>query len=169
MRPRHLLRWLLAGLALPGLATSGLAEVLLQHVPVLATEPVVQTVAVPRQVCHSELRCGTTTFYENRTVGYRVTYLHEGREYTVQLPYDPGPTLTLQQDAALLGQPGAAPPTVVVMPAPVVVAPPAVVHHSYIYQPWYGPAYAYPSAQIYLRFGGGYGHPHRRHHHRYSR
>ncbi|MEK9951018.1 MAG: hypothetical protein VW687_02495 [Curvibacter sp.] len=169
MEPRPLLRRLLAALVLSGLAASAMAELVLQHAPVLATEPVVQTVAVPRQVCHSELRCGTTTFYENRTVGYRVTYLYEGREYTVQLPYEPGPTLTLQQDAALLGQPGAAPPTVVVAPAPVVVAPPAVVYHSYIYQPWYGPAYAYPypSAQLYLRFGGG--HPHRRHHHRYPR
>ncbi len=41
-------------------------------------------------------RCSTQTFYENRTVGYNVIYEYAGRQYTVQLPNDPGPTIRLQ-------------------------------------------------------------------------
>lgn len=41
-------------------------------------------------------RCATQTFYENRTVGYNVVYEYAGRQYTVQLPNDPGPTIRLQ-------------------------------------------------------------------------
>ena len=35
-------------------------------------------------------RCTTQTFYENRTVGYNVMYEYAGRQYTAQLPNDPG-------------------------------------------------------------------------------
>lgn len=41
-------------------------------------------------------RCSTQTFYENRTVGFNVVYEYAGRQYTVQLPNDPGPTIRLQ-------------------------------------------------------------------------
>ncbi len=41
-------------------------------------------------------RCTTQTFLENRTVGYYVQYEYAGREYSVQMPYDPGPTIRLQ-------------------------------------------------------------------------
>lgn len=40
--------------------------------------------------------CTTQTGYENRTVGYSVVYEYAGRQYNVQLPYDPGPTIRLQ-------------------------------------------------------------------------
>lgn len=35
-------------------------------------------------------RCGTETFYENRTVGYTVVYEYAGRQYTTQTQNDPG-------------------------------------------------------------------------------
>ena len=40
--------------------------------------------------------CNTQTFYENRTVGYNVTYEFNGRQYSVQMPNDPGPSIRLQ-------------------------------------------------------------------------
>jgi len=40
--------------------------------------------------------CNMQTFYENRTVGYNVVYEFAGKQYTVQMPSDPGPTVRLQ-------------------------------------------------------------------------
>ena len=40
--------------------------------------------------------CSTQNFYENRTVAYNVTYEFAGKQYNVQLPQDPGPTVRLQ-------------------------------------------------------------------------
>mgnify|MGYP000875825669 FL=1 len=40
--------------------------------------------------------CSTQTIYENRTVGYNVVYEHGGKQYNVQLPNEPGPTIQLQ-------------------------------------------------------------------------
>jgi len=41
-------------------------------------------------------QCSTQTFYENRTIGYNVVYEYAGRQYQVQLPQDPGPTVRIQ-------------------------------------------------------------------------
>lgn len=40
--------------------------------------------------------CITQTFYENRTVGYNVVYEYAGKQYSVQMPNDPGPSVELQ-------------------------------------------------------------------------
>lgn len=40
--------------------------------------------------------CGTQTFYETRTVGYHVVYEYAGKQYSVQMPYDPGNAIQLQ-------------------------------------------------------------------------
>jgi len=40
-------------------------------------------------------RCGTQTFFENRTVGYDVIYEYAGKRYQTQMPNDPGPTIRL--------------------------------------------------------------------------
>ena len=77
------------------------------------------------QQAMAQPQCTTQMAYENRTVGYNVTYEYGGRQYTVQMPYDPGPTIRLRvspmvQDEAqqpLMPQAGMA-------PAPVVIAPP---------------------------------------------
>lgn len=50
-----------------------------------APAPQTQTV----QNCHTE------TVYENRVVGYNVTYEYAGKQYMVQMPKDPGPTVTV--------------------------------------------------------------------------
>jgi uncharacterized protein YcfJ len=41
-------------------------------------------------------RCATQTFYENRTVAYNVVYEYAGKQYSVQMPNDPGPSVQLQ-------------------------------------------------------------------------
>jgi uncharacterized protein YcfJ len=40
--------------------------------------------------------CSTQNFYENRTMAYNVTYEYAGKQYIVQMPQDPGPTVRLQ-------------------------------------------------------------------------
>ena len=40
--------------------------------------------------------CTTQQVYENRLMGYNVVYEFAGKQYTVQLPKDPGPTIKLQ-------------------------------------------------------------------------
>jgi uncharacterized protein YcfJ len=41
-------------------------------------------------------RCSVQTFYEPRTVAYNVVYEYAGKQYSVQMPHDPGPTVQLQ-------------------------------------------------------------------------
>lgn len=121
-------------------------------------------------------QCSTQTYYENRAVAYNVTYEYAGRQYTVQMPQDPGPTIRLQVTplGANTGGPadetgyGAAPgyggqqwtgqpvyadqgvQTVMAVPAPVVVYP----------APYYRPYYA----PIGLSLNFGYSRGHHRHH-----
>jgi uncharacterized protein YcfJ len=40
--------------------------------------------------------CSQQTVYENRTMAYNVVYEFAGKQYTVQMPSDPGPTVRLQ-------------------------------------------------------------------------
>jgi len=83
-------------------------------------------------------RCTNQNFLETRTVGYNVVYEYAGKQYNVQMPQDPGPTINLQISpvAATTVQP--APATVAdttvitTEPAPVVVAP-------RYYAPYYPP------------------------------
>jgi uncharacterized protein YcfJ len=123
--------------------------------------------------------CTTQVFHENRTVGYNVTYEYAGRQYTVQMPYDPGPTIQLQVTPVDAGQRPAGPGAPLVTAPPVsqteIVAPtvthtivqPAplhtVVYPSYAYS---YPAYSYgywPSVSLSL----GYSNHHRHYRHSY--
>ncbi|MES3001162.1 MAG: glycine zipper 2TM domain-containing protein [Pseudomonadota bacterium] len=92
--------------------------------------------------------CSTQTTYENRTVGYNVVYEYAGKQYSTQLPYDPGQSINLQLTPvggapmapanSTQGRPGMAPP--------VVVAPP--MGQSANVQPVAAPAYEQPVATI---------------------
>ena len=92
--------------------------------------------------------CSTQTFYENRTVGYNVTYEFGGKQYAVQLPQDPGPTIRLQVSplGAMTQSPVAdAPAQVEYAQAPAsAVVPAAPVYYA---QPYY------PPVSIGLGFG----------------
>ena len=121
-------------------------------------------------------QCTTQTFYENRTTGYNVRYEFNGKEYNVQLPYDPGPTIRLQVTpmSAVEGSPelaAAAPGTVAetivgsaapLAAAPMIVPPAPVypIYPAYAYRPYY----AYPPVAFSFGLGyvGGHGHRHHR-------
>lgn len=131
-------------------------------------------------------QCSTQTFYENRTVAYNVTYEFNGRQYTVQMPNDPGPTIRLQVTPVGSAVPREAYPVAggefMSAPAgtvsiPAVVASSTTVYPAYsgypVYPaypayPAYAPAYPAYYAPIGLSlgfgFGGGWGGGH--HHHR---
>lgn len=119
--------------------------------------------APPSQI-QNQQTCTTQTVYENRLVGYNVTYEYAGKQYIVQLPQDPGPTIPLQ--ITPMGAPAAPAPapavitapvsqnTVVMPAAPVVVAPAPVVYAP-TYRPWH------PALGINLGWAyGGYRHHH---------
>lgn len=109
-------------------------------------------------------RCGTQTFYENRTVGYNVVYEYAGKQYSVQMPNDPGPTIALQVSAVGANTQGA-----VINAPPVFVAQqPVITRQVYTQQPvivrappvYYVPHYNPVPLTIGLGFGywgGGYG------------
>ena len=87
-------------------------------------------------------RCGVQNFYENRTVGYNVVYEFGGRQYAVQMPNDPGPTIAVQVSPVGGGLAPQAPPVaVVVQPATNYITVPAA--RSY-YSPFYYPPIVVP-------------------------
>ena len=64
--------------------------------------------------------CSNQVFYENRTTAYNVVYEFAGKQYSVQMPQDPGPTVRLQIT------PMAPPPAAATLPAPTYITPPPV-------------------------------------------
>jgi len=127
-------------------------------------------------------QCGTQTSYENRTTHYNVVYEYADKQYTIQMPNDPGPYVRLQvtpvgalpSPAQASVQPGFAQPvqaqpvygqpvysqpvyTQPVYSQPVYVQPAPVVYPGYYSRPYY------PPVGVSLNFGysrGGYGHRH---------
>jgi uncharacterized protein YcfJ len=101
-------------------------------------------------------RCGVQTIYENRAVGYNVVYEYAGKQYTVQMPQDPGSIIRLQ--VVPVGAVNAAnPPSREIVieelaesrPATVIQAP--TVYREVYVQPYYPP--------VGIVFGvGGWGH-----------
>lgn len=105
--------------------------------------------------------CTTETTYENRAVGYDVTYEYAGQQYTTRMPYDPGQSVRLQVTPVAQGTlpaPGmagtvSAPPVqgVATVPGPVVATAPVYVPAPVVVQayPAY-PAYPYPVYRPYF-------------------
>ena len=121
----------------------------------------------------SQQSCTTQTFYESRTVAYNVVYEVGGRQYSVQMPHDPGPTIRLQvtpigavssqplTDAsrALYEQPAVAYSQV--SPQVQYVQQVQVVPSSVVYPASYGHPIAYPYfAPIALGLSLNSGHRH---------
>ncbi len=94
-------------------------------------------------------RCTTHTVYENRLLHYNVVYEYAGRQYVVQMPQDPGPTVQLQ----------IAP--VSSAPAPVAAAPGMTTIYSTVdYQSYVLPVHTAP---VYIGLPAvslGFGHRH---------
>jgi uncharacterized protein YcfJ len=110
-------------------------------------------------------QCSTQTFYENRTVAYNVVYEYAGKQYSVQMPNDPGQYVRLQitpvgtsqalpeQAAPLAAMPvQPAAQTIYVQPATVVQT--GVVALPYYYRPYY------PPVGVSLNLGYARGHYH---------
>lgn len=108
---------------------------------------------------YNSTTCTSQTTYENRLVGYQVVYEFAGKQYSVQLPQDPGPTISLQVTPVSVANAPMAPTVVMnppaVSPPQVIYAPPTVVYGSPYY---YGNPYPF-STSINLGWGyrGGYG------------
>ncbi len=104
-------------------------------------------------------RCSTQTIYENRTVAYNMVYEFAGKQYSVQMPNDPGPTVQLQISPVGASTQGVPPAAPVTYQQPVYAQPTTVVvtqqdYPVYVQRPYY------PRVSLTLGYGywgGGYG------------
>ena len=101
---------LVAGLAI----ASGVAQA--QEVgKVLSSTPVTREVGVQQKQCAPDAgprdACRSVTNFETRTIGYKVVYEYAGKQYTTQLPEDPGATVSLQITPAAATRPASRPST----------------------------------------------------------
>jgi uncharacterized protein YcfJ len=113
-------------------------------------------------------RCNTVTRYENRVIGYDVTYDYNGRRYVTRTAQPPGERIALNvtvapADAAPLQAPQ---PVAAVQPVTTVIETPAPVYvyrNAYPYPASYGYVYGGPAVVVAPRafVGGGYYGPHR--------
>ena len=87
-------------------------------------------------------QCGTQFTYENEPVAYNVVYEYAGKQYSVQMASDPGPTVPLQ-----ISPVGAAP----VDESQVAVAPAYAA--APVTYPAYYPGYYYPPYPYYAPVG----------------
>jgi uncharacterized protein YcfJ len=103
----------------------------------------------PGTQVQNQTTCTTQNIMENRLVGYNVVYEYAGKQHSVQLPQDPGPTIQLQVTPVAVAQ--------AVAPAPVVISQPqtVVTQPSVVYVP--APVYrSYPPIYTNLNFGWGW-------------
>jgi uncharacterized protein YcfJ len=116
----------------------------------------------PGSQIQNQTTCTTQTVYENRLTGYNVVYEYAGKQYNVQLPQDPGPTIQLQ--VTPVGLPRSEAPTNTVVTS--AVAPTTVINESrVVYVPT--PVYrSYPPVYTHINLGWGWsgGHSHRHGH-----
>ncbi|MDD5334521.1 MAG: hypothetical protein PHS32_12340 [Rhodoferax sp.] len=111
-------------------------------------------------------RCSMQTFYETRPLAYNVVYEFAGKQYSVQMPNDPGPTVRLQISPVGMSAPPEAPaPSTAYVAPEYIQTPPVIVvqgdYPRYYYQPFY------PAIAIGLGLGywGGYWRGHGGRHH----
>lgn len=123
----------------------------------------------PGSTLQSQTVCTTRHAYENRLVGYAVTYDYAGKSYSVQWPTDPGPTIALHI-TPMAAAPAAPALPQHTQPQPQQVQPPFATpmpqsETRVVYVPT--PVYrAYPPLQTHIQLGWGwgghpYGHGHR--------
>ena len=105
-------------------------------------------------------RCTTQTFYENRPVAFNVVYEYAGKQYAVQMPTDPGPTVPLQITPVGAHTPA---PSSAIYPQPGYVQP-ITIPTPPLYPGYYARPY-FPPIGIELDLGYGTGHRGRRHWH----
>ena len=102
--------------------------------------------------------------YENRVTAYNIVYEYAGKQYSIQLPNDPGPYLPIRISPSVASAPA-------VVTAPPVINPPVVVNSAYpvTYPPvYYSPPVYYGPPAISFRWGFGGGWDGYRHHHHHD-
>lgn len=80
--------------SLPGIASAQPA-----YARVLQSTPIYEQVAVPHENCKEfmqQIRCETSTRYEDRIAGYHVVYEYQGQQYAQRMAYDPGQRVAVQ-------------------------------------------------------------------------
>jgi uncharacterized protein YcfJ len=111
-------------------------------------------------------QCSTQNFYENRTVAYNVVYEYAGRQYSTQMPQDPGRFVRLSVTPV-----GALPPPPPVetypVPRPQVHYVPAAPITRVVVSNAVVPAYVHPPHIVYLD-AHGHRHPRPARHHRHD-
>lgn len=69
------------------------------HAKVIQTTPILVRERLPHEECvalpQERQQCRTTYRVHERTQGYEVTYLYQGRQYTTEMAYDPGATVLI--------------------------------------------------------------------------
>lgn len=112
-------------------------------------------------------RCGTQTFFENRIVAYNVVYEYAGKQYSVQMPNDPGRTVELQISPVGAIHQGLPPANTATYQQPANSEPvtvfPAQPSYPVYDQPVFYPPIYYPPIRLNFGFGyaGGRGGHHR--------
>ena len=96
--------------------------------------------------------CTTQQVYENRLMGYNVVYEYAGKQYSVQLPQDPGPTIQLQ--VTPVGMPQSAAPADTVVTTSTVL-PPVITESRVVYVP--APVYRFAPPPVYSHIQLGWG------------
>ena len=144
----------IAGGAVGSQIGGGSGQALATMVGVIGGSMMGDRIENPGTQVHNQTTCTTQNFMENRLVGYTVVYEYAGKQHTVQLPQDPGPTIQLQVTPVASVQP-LPPAPVVVTAAPTVVTQPSVV---YVPTPVYR---SYPPVFTHINLGWGWGGGHR--------
>jgi len=70
--------------------------------------------------------CSMQNFVENRTVAYNVAYEYADKHYSVQMPFDPGPSIQVQITPVISGPQTASPVNAQGYPPQVYSQPPVV-------------------------------------------
>ena len=106
----------------------------------------------PGSQIQNQTTCTTQTAYENRLSGYNVVYEYAGKQYSVQLPQDPGPTIQLQ--VTPVGMPQSAAPADTVVTTSTVL-PPVITESRVVYVP--APVYRFAPPPVYSHSQLGWG------------
>jgi len=116
-----------------------------------------QIEGAPQSQLQNVQRCGVQNYYENRTVAYNVVYEFSGKQYSVQMPNDPGQTIQLQISPIAATQAPSPPPVTAIYQQPVYVQPATVMvvpqgYNGYYNRPYFAPI----GIEIDLGYGSGY-------------
>lgn len=105
----------------------------------------------PGSQIQNQTTCTTQTAYENRLIAYNVVYEFAGKQYSVQLPQDPGPTIQLQVTPVGMPQSAVSADTVVT----TTVLPPVITESRVVYVP--APVYRIYSPPVHNNIQLGWG------------